>query len=74
MPGISPPVAGRQHIPPPLAIAGPTSDEELSVLFQRVGAVVLVLGSALVEATLFLRDISNDQCQRNGIVVSFLDH
>lgn len=43
------------------------------MLFQRVGAVVLVLGSALVEPTLFLCDISNDQCQRNGIVVSFLD-
>lgn len=43
------------------------------MLLQRVGAVVLVLGSALVEAALFLRDVRNDQCQRNGIVVGFLD-
>lgn len=44
------------------------------MLLQRVRAVVLVLSSALVEATVLLRDISNDQRQRNGVVVSFLDH
>lgn len=63
------PTTSHCHLP----LAGRTSDKELSVLFQRVGAVVLVLGSASVEATLFLGDVSDDQCQRNGIVVGVPD-
>lgn len=44
------------------------------MLLQRVRAVVLVLSSALVEATVLLGDVSNDQRQGNGVVVDFLDH
>lgn len=51
-----------------------TSDQELAVLLPRVRAVVLVLGSAPVEATLLPRDVGNEQGQRDGIFVCFPDH
>lgn len=51
-----------------------TSDQELAVLLQRGRAVVLVLGLALVEATLLPRDVGDEQGQGDGIFVRFPDH
>lgn len=51
-----------------------TSDQELALLLQRVRAVVLVLGSALVEPTLLLGDVGKEQGQGDGIFVHFPEH
>lgn len=40
------------------------------MLLQRAAAVVLVLGTALVEAAVLFCDVCNDQGQGNGVGVS----
>ena len=40
------------------------------MLLQRAAAVVLVLGTALVEAAVLFCDVCNDQGQGNGVGIS----
>lgn len=44
------------------------------MLLQRVRAVVLVLGSALVEPAVLPRDVGDEQGQRDGISVHSPEH
>lgn len=50
----------------------PTFNVELGVLFLHFCAVVSILSAALVPSSVFLCDVTNGQCQGNGVSVNLL--